>query len=125
MAELQTPVYIGIPEHVEIRRDLLLCSRDILFALKAYEAAREARARRIELIFDLHKVMDELGVLTKKIRLKMPRMPGKISLTQPMQLPEEKVRPTPGKKTPRKEKDKLDILDQEMTRIEGKLKRLT
>lgn len=124
MAELKTPVYIGVPDQGEIRRDLLLCSKDILFALKAYEAARDARARRVELTFDLHKVMDEIGVLTKKVRLKLPKMPGKITLGDMPQPREAEEKSASRGKSKKAGKDKLSVLDQEMTRVEARLKRL-
>lgn len=123
MPDIKPPVYIGIPDHLDIRRDLLLCSKDIITSLKAYESAREDRLKRIELTFELHKIMDELGVLTKKTRLKLPRMPGRISISQETS-PKSEQTGSPIKKAKKIESDKLGILDQEMTRIEAKLKRL-
>ena len=121
MADTKSPVYIGIPSHVEIRRDLLLGSKELLGALKAYEAAKEARTRRVELTFELHKVMDEIGVLTKKIRLALPKPPAKLAFERAAPLEEEK----PSKKSKKAAADKLSNLDSELTRIEMKLKKLS
>jgi len=123
MPDIKPPVYIGIPDHLDIRRDLLLCSRDIISSLKAYEAAREDRLKRVELTFELHKVMDEISVLTKKTRLKLPRMPSRISMSTESS-PKIEPQGTAVKKGKRAETDKLGILDQEMSRIEAKLKKL-
>lgn len=123
MPDIKPPVYIGIPDHLEIRRDLLHCSKDIITSLKAYETARENRLQRIELTYELHKVMDEIAVLTKKTRLKLPKMAGRMSIV-PESTPKPEQTGSPTKKAKKVESDKLGILDQEMTRIEAKIKRL-
>lgn len=120
MAEPKSPVYIGIPEHVGVRRDLLLSSKDLLGALKAYEAIKDIQARRTELTFELHKVMDEIAVLTKKTKMNLPKPPAKLVFAA-----KEETEEKPARKGARKtNEDKLGMLDSELSKIEAKLKRL-
>ena len=122
MAEPKSPVYIGIPEHVDIRRDLLLSSKDLLGALKAYETIKETRAKRAELTFELHKIMDELGVLTKKTRMSLPKPPARIAGSVRDSAPSDDDKPS--RKGKSGNVDKLSALDSELSRIEAKLSRL-
>lgn len=122
MAEQKSPVYIGIPEHVQVRRDLLNSSKDLIGSLKAYEAIKEIRARRAELTFELHKIMDEISVLTKKTRMALPKTPSRISLEGKEEVIETEK---PSKKAARKAgEDKLSALDSELSKIEARLNRL-
>jgi len=123
MAEPRSPVYIGVPEHVDVRRDLLFSSRDLLSTLKAYETVKEIRTRRAELTFELHKVMDEIAVLVKKTRVNLPKTPTKLTIGQRGESTEDEDRP--ARKGVRKASDdKLGMLDSELSKIEAKLKRL-
>ncbi len=124
MAEQKSPVYIGIPDHVEIRKDLLLNSRDILSSLKAYEAIKEIRAQRTELSFELHRVMDEISVLVKKTRINLPKQPQRAVIGGREGTDEEATEESAGKKTRKASEDKLSALDSELGKVEARLKKL-
>lgn len=120
MADAKSPVYIGIPEHVDARRDLLMSSKDLLGSLKAYETVKEIRSKRAELTFELHRVMDEIAVLAKKTKMNLPKPPAKLAFPAREETDEE--RPTKRGKKPNE--DKLGMLDSEISKIEARLNRL-
>lgn len=104
--------YVGIKDPVELRKELLTSSKDIIDSLKRYENYKDLKEKKTEHITELKHVVDELLVLNKKLRGKMPKVPGK--------MPEIKEDRTP-KARPSRAKTKLDVLEEELSKIEKRL----
>lgn len=113
--EKQDLFYVGIGGPVDIRKDLLTSSKVLLGGLKRYEDYQQLRDKKFELLGDLKRVFDELLVLNRKFRSKLPR------------IPEEKPQPERRKVAPKKEhpvKSHLDVLEDELRKIEKRLESL-
>ena len=107
----------GVNYSVELRRDILLSSKDALDLLRKVEVLREIWKQREEVQSEVHHVFEQLIVLNKKLRAAMP----KISVPLPVQVAELPELKPEVEKPAAKQKTKLDILEQELSAIENKL----
>ena len=123
MAE-QEPLYVGITDQTLIRKELLFSSKTIITALQKYEKLKDLQKQQIEATFEFRKLIEEIAVLNRKLKGEMP----KTSMKQP---PKAKPK-TPAKKTVKQKTktvtprspSKLDVLEEELGKIESKLSRL-
>jgi len=108
--------FVGIKDPVEVRKELLTSSKNIIDSLKRYEAYKQLRENKLEYILELKRVFDELLVLNRKVRKSMPKMNIKSSGEQVEQITEtvKEVK----KKAPT---NKLDLLEQELAKVEARL----
>ncbi|PIN75841.1 hypothetical protein COV18_01520 [Candidatus Woesearchaeota archaeon CG10_big_fil_rev_8_21_14_0_10_37_12] len=112
--------YVGINESTELRRELLTNSKKLLISLKQYEKYSRISEEKIQKIRDLKHVYDELTVLNKKIRGKLPNVPVKTP-EQSKQFTVSSKQSEPIKREP---KTKIDVLEDELDKIESKLQGL-
>ena len=110
------PVYMNIENSGEIRRDLLTSSKNLLTVLKRYDAFTDLRSAKLDLILEVKRVIEEIAILEKRLRSKMPRLPYEESSALVRR--EEKT-------VVRDSKSKLELLESELARIEDKLKNLS
>lgn len=112
-------LYVGIKNPVELRRDVLLSSKDTLDMQRKIETMRGLRKQKEEIQNDLHHIFEHLIVLNKKIRAVMPKANIPEVQVLPVEMP---VQETPEEQQPaHKEKTKLQILEDELSAIENKL----
>lgn len=64
--------YVGIENPTETRRQLLTSTKQIVNSLREYETFRQIRAQKLKTIMELKRVSDELIVLNKKLKTKLP-----------------------------------------------------
>ncbi len=107
--------YVGIQDPVELRKELLLSSKNLIDSLKRYESYQSVRSEKLQFVLELKHVFDELLVLNKKLRAKLPKVPVK----QPA-LKRELPKP---KKTEMKgaSRSKLQLLEDELAQVEKRL----
>ncbi len=112
-------LYVGIKNPVELRRDVLLSSKDALDMQRKIEIMRGLRKQKEETQNDLHHLFEHLIVLNKKIRAAMPKASIPEVPVMPVEVPvpetSEEQQPAP------KEKTKLQVLEEELSAIESKL----
>ncbi len=117
------PFYVGISEPVEVRKQLLYSSKDLLSSLKAYERVKEIRAKKLETMYAYRRALEEVYTLCKKLRRVMPSAPmpkaSRVIETQR----EEPVMKTLAPPAP-KELETLNHLESELDAIERKLSAL-
>jgi len=107
--------FVGIKDPVEIRKELLLGSKDIIASLRKYDRFSAFREEKQKYSEQLKRVMDEILVLNKRLRTHLPKTPLKgPAMPKPAAKPVQKP----------KAKDKLDILEQELSKVEARLKSL-
>ena len=114
------PLYVGIPDSADVRKQLLYSSKDLLSALKAYERTKELRAKKVETMYAYRRALEEVLVLCKRLRKVMPPAPvAKMQriITVPR---EEPTRKEPLPPAPR-ELETLKHLESELDAIEKKL----
>ncbi len=106
---------MGIKDPMEVRKELLLGSKDLITSLKKYDEFVHLREAKQKYIEELKIVMDELLVLNKRLRTHLPKTP----LKGPRVV--RKVEPPKKPKSPR---DQLDVLERELSRVESRLQAL-
>ena len=119
----EDPFYAGVPSAISLRKQLLLCSKDVLTSLKRHEVLKEIRRAKIEAYFDLRTVMEELLVLNRKLRGALPKTSRKPEMKRPaVKMPRKKEKEV----VPREPVgiDQLDMLQDAMSRIEDQLREL-
>ena len=110
--------FVGIRDPIELRKELLTSSKNLIDSLKRYEAYKDVKEEKLRHIMELKHVFDELLVLNKKLRNKLPHIPIKAA---PTILREERPA-TPMKGKPSKlSRNKIDVLEEELSRIEERL----
>jgi len=108
-------LYVGINNPVELRRDVLMSSKDTLNLMRKIEILQALRRQKEEVRNILHHIFEELIVLNKKLRTAMP----KTSIPEaPVILPEPVAEMHEEPSAPR---TKLQILEDELAAIENKL----
>ncbi len=101
--------FVGVKDHLEVRKDLLVSSKNLLSSLKQHETFCQLKEQKSTLVVDLQRVFDELLILNKKLRNIIPKLPTKdLDRDEPEKLP----------------KGKLDLLDDELARVERRLSSL-
>lgn len=109
--------FVGIKDPIELRKELLTSNKNIIDSLKRYERYKNVRENKTQYIIELKRVFDELLILNKKLRGKLPKIPIKAP-----QLGETKLEPKTIKKTVKDlPQNKLDILEAELSKIEERL----
>jgi len=118
--EKQDLFYVGIQHPVELRKDLLTSSKTLLGGLKRYEDYQELRTKKFETLAELKRVFDELLVLNRKFRSKLPKVPQAQQTQEAQRIEKRKFTP-PAKPI---KKSHLDILEDELSKIEKRLESL-
>ena len=110
--------FVGIRDPVEIRKELLTSSKNLIDSLKRYEAFKDFKEEKLMRILELKRIFDELLVLNRKLRGHLPRIPIKVP---PVTIEtEERPMPRMGKSI-KMSKSKIDVLEEELSRIEERL----
>ena len=119
--------FVGIREHQTVRKDLLQSSKMLLDSLKRHELYRRVKEDKLRAVNDLKRVFDELLVLNKKFRGKLPKVPVKVP-DVPMREEPQRVQAKGAKSAPLRQerlqpvnKSKLDLLEEELAKVEARL----
>ncbi len=107
--------FVGIKDPIELRKELLTSSKNLIDSLRRYEAYKNVKEEKLQYIMELKRVFDELLVLNKKIRGKLPQMPIRTPKVE-REMPSQKS----GKPT-KLSKSKIDVLEEELGKIEERL----
>ena len=110
--------YVGIQEPTELRKEALHSCRKILDSLKRYETYQKLSAMKTEHVLDFKRVFDELLVLNKKLKNKLPQQEIK---DMPVQITDQYHE---HKKHHHKHHAQIDLLERELSKVEEKLKGL-
>lgn len=108
--------YVGVEDPVELRRDILHSSKSLIDGLRRYETYKQIREEKLSATIELKRVFDELLVLNRKLRSKLPKIPSE----KPQ--PVEKVMKKAVKKPVKR--DHMDLLEEELANIEKRLESL-
>lgn len=115
--------FVGIRDPIELRKELLTSSKNLIDSLRRYEAFKDIKEEKLQNVLELKHVFDELLVLNRKLRNHLPRMPLKVppALKELQQMREG---PKPMKiagKPSKIGKNKIDVLEEELAKIEERL----
>lgn len=114
--------FVGIRDPIEIRKELLTSSKNLIDSLRRYEAYKDLKNEKQQHIMQLKRVFDELLVLNKKLRGKLPRIPLKTPTVERDDIRQTKLVPKQQpKSTIKYTKSKIDVLEDELSKIEERL----
>ncbi len=127
----EEPLYVGVFDPVDLRKDLLNSSKVIITSLRKYEQFISARDEKAKCLAALSMVFREINVLNKRLMHLMPKTKIKPGMIKRPEL-EEQIRPRVvkhvGRRAPAepaamviKEKTRLAELEDELVGIEEKL----
>lgn len=118
MSEL---LYARVAEPSELRRELLVSTKKLIEALRSFEQYKLVRQEKQTLSGEVKDLSDEIASSVRKLKTHFPKT--EIKLKKEVKKPEPK--PEPKVEAPKKQqKGKLQILEDELGKIEGKLSAL-
>ncbi len=112
-------LFVAIREPSSTRRDVLMATKDVLDILKRYEAYRVISAQKQKVLAELNQVAGSLRSLNSRLRARMPKAPISPQFSAAREKEDEFITgPAPETARP---KSKLDILQEELEKIESRL----
>ncbi|HLC33287.1 MAG TPA: hypothetical protein VJJ82_05655 [Candidatus Nanoarchaeia archaeon] len=114
----ETLFFVGVKDPLELRKDLLISSKNVLNSLKRYDTVMQFKEQKTQVETQLQRVFDELLVLNKKLRNHLPKVPIKGGVEESKK---EEPKQVLSKVVP---KPNLDVLDEELARVERRLSSL-
>ena len=105
----EEPLFAGITEPTELRRELLNSSKMVIDSLRRFERISIIRDQKMWFVAELTKIVREINTLNRKLC---------------QSLPKTNVKPKPIPTKIIEEKTKLADLEDELARVEEKLRGL-
>jgi hypothetical protein len=65
--------FIGVYEPLDVRRNLLESSKQVVKSLECHEKIERIRHEKIKNLKEMDSIMSELGILSSKLRQRMPK----------------------------------------------------
>ena len=112
-------LFVPVNEPDAVRKELLSGSKAILSSLRRYESYRHLRKQKFELMHQLGTEWNDLNKLMRKLRMALPKTDIKVQMPS--------MRPIQHEEAPKVEKQqrsKVDILEHQLQKIEGRLAEL-
>lgn len=66
-------LFVGIPEPLDVRRNLLESSKEVIKCLQTYEKLSAIREQKLKYIKEMKRVSAELDMLITKLKQKIPQ----------------------------------------------------
>ncbi len=107
-------LYIGLEEPTEFRREVLLCIKDMINALRLHEQYKELRTKKHEQYIKAKQRLQELNILNNKLKRSFPKIKLKMAL---------KKAPIP-QITKQKTPSKLELLEKQLDMVESQISSL-
>ena len=124
----EEPLFVGVNNPLEIRRNLLEASKGVVESLKRYETLKATRERKLIAVNTLKKDLKETSKLIFRLRASLPNVAIKSPPIKKEKaiavIKKEPVVKKVSKRAspvPKKPKTELDKLEDELSEIEGKL----
>lgn len=111
-----TELYSRINQPKEIRRNLLINSKNIIEQLKSIEEFKLFKEEKVVEILKLKKSVTELAVLVQKLKARLPPPPSEKELA-----PHEIIRVETPVELPKTPKSTLEMIEEELAKLEKSL----
>ena len=113
--------FVPVKEPDEARRELLNANKQVITALRRYEHFRQLRKAKLEAFHELANEWNEMAKLQRKLKLSLPKTDIK-AMPAPRTVVPAPVQKAPVEKKPlREHKSKLQLLEDQLSKIESKL----
>lgn len=121
----ENPLFVGITNSGELRRNILECSKDILESLKEYEKVKSVKEEKQKLIQKFREDIKAISRLINRLKTNLPKV-KEVGIKKPeKEIVEKQEKPKVIKVEKPKEKTELERLESELNDIEGKLNTLS
>ncbi|MBN1503154.1 hypothetical protein JW930_06415 [Candidatus Woesearchaeota archaeon] len=110
--------FVGIDNPMDVRRNILESSREIIQTLQKFDKLKEIREEKLKTLHQLRTVIRELNLLFSKLKAELPS-------THLRALAPEEVSLPSLKDAPKIEKSELEELESQLMDIERELTRLS
>jgi DNA replicative helicase MCM subunit Mcm2 (Cdc46/Mcm family) len=124
--EKEKAFYVGVKEPIDLRKNLLECSKIVVKSLQKYEKFKDIRKKKIENIINLKGIIKEIKKLNNNLISKLPETKIKAERKERKIVPKGK-KEVEGEisKTEIKKTNELEKLEAELSSIESKLDTLS
>ena len=85
MVEQKDDFFVGINNPLDVRRNVLECSREMIQTLQTHEKIKKLREAKIKRTLQLKTVIRELDLLFSKLRTALPKTHLRAKVTEPKQ----------------------------------------
>jgi hypothetical protein len=105
--------FVGIYDPLDVRRNLLESSKEVVKAMQAFETIEKTREEKLKLFREMNFIMKELDVLVTKLKARLPKSHLRKALDEPVK-----------RKVPRvssKFSSELEKLEEQLKMIEREL----
>ncbi len=109
--------FVGINNPIDVRRNLLECSREMIQTLQSFEKIKVIRVEKLKRIQQLKTVLRELDLLVSKLRNELPKTHLRAQVVEPS--PKTKL------KSSGKTMNELEKLEQQLSALESEISRLS
>jgi hypothetical protein len=116
--------FVGLHNSLDVRRNILESSRDMIHTLQSYQKISEVREEKFRRVQQFKTVMEELKLLTNKLNKALPKVQIKEVETRAKETFEKKQRAPKVEVSSKSSISDLEKLEEELSKIEGRLSRL-
>jgi len=120
----QEEFFVGLHNSIDVRRNILESSRDMIHTLQSYQKISEIRAEKFKRIEQFKTVMEELKLLTNKLNKALPKVQVKEVEIRAKETFDKKPRLSKADVLSKSSISDLEKLEEELSKIEGRLSRL-
>jgi hypothetical protein len=111
-------LFVELPDHSGVRRDVLMSTKDVLDALKRYEEYQRIKSEKMQALAELRRTVSQISTLNRKLKSKLPKTQIRVPEVSTREREELFTGPSPQLARP---KSKLDSLQEELEKIESRL----
>ena len=112
-------LFVELPDHSGVRRDVLMSTKDVLDALRRYEEYKRIKSEKLQALSELKQTVNQISTLNRKLRSKLPKTQIRIPEVSTREREELFTGPSPASSA--RPKSKLDSLQEELEKIESRL----
>jgi hypothetical protein len=106
--------FVGVNNHLEVRRNILESSRDMIQTMQSYEKVKAIREAKLKRLRQLRTVVKELDLLMARLQEQLPKTNLRAAMVEPA--------PSAMKVHAKNKKDKREV--NEIERLESQLKEI-
>lgn len=109
--------HVGIKDPIELRKNLLESSRDIIKSLQKHERFKAIRERKIEQIIKLKNVMSDIEKLNKRLKAELPKIELRAKEKEEIPKKYKKIKPSGNISEVEKLEKELDFIESKLNEL--------
>jgi hypothetical protein len=114
----EEPLFVGVENPTNVRRSVLESAKEVVSMLRRMEELKKIRLQKIELMEHMNTDLRSIKILVGKLKRKLPTQVAR----DHTHVPAKTEKSVASKEPIRKSRTELEMLEDEIAAIEGKLK---